>query len=103
MLRASGGLKTRFGQLVEVIQATIAQKIIAFLNGEVSETDLVHWAEDTFVELSESDTDIPNETVLIDILGYLGAGDTPGFPLTWSALTDFLDQLGVKVRVIAQR
>ncbi len=82
-------------------QDVVAQKIIAFLNGEIAETDLVHWAEDAFVELSESDADVPNESALLDILAYLGAGDTPDFPLTWSALTDFLEQLGVKVRVIA--
>jgi hypothetical protein len=85
-----------------ITQESIARKIVAFLNGEVSETDLVHWAETAFVELSEADADIPNEAGLLDILGYLGAGDTPGFPLTWSALSDFLDELGVKVRVIAE-
>ena len=86
-----------------ITQESTALKIVAFLNGEVSDTDLVHWVEDAFVELSESDADIPNYVILLDILGYLGAGDTPGFPLTWSALTNFLDQLGVKVRVIAER
>jgi hypothetical protein len=85
-----------------ITQENIALKIVAFLNGEISETDLVHWAEDTFVELSEAEIDSPNETGLLDILGYLGAGDTPGFPLTWAVLIDFLDQLGVKVRVIAE-
>jgi hypothetical protein len=85
-----------------ITQAAAVQKILAFLNGEVSETELVHWAEDAFVEVTEADDDIPNEAALLDILGYLGAGDTPGFPLTWSALSDFLDQLGVKVRVVAQ-
>lgn len=85
-------------------QETVAQKIIAFLNGEMSENELIHWAEDAFVELSEADTDVSDESALLDILGYLGAGDTPGFPLTWSTLSDFLDQLGVKkVRVIADR
>jgi hypothetical protein len=85
-----------------ITQAAAVQKILAFLNGEVSETELVHWAEDAFVEVTEADDDIPNEAVLLDILGYLGAGDTSGFPLTWSVLSDFLDQLGVKVRVVAQ-
>jgi len=80
----------------------VAHKIIAFLNGELNETELVHWAEDAFVVLSESAADVPGEAALLDILGYLGAGDTPGFPLTWSTLSDFLDQLGVKVRVVAK-
>lgn len=50
-----------------IAQESIAQKIVAFLNGEVSEIDLVHWAENAFVELSESDADIPNDTMLLDI------------------------------------
>ena len=33
---------------------------------------------------------------------YIGAGDTPGFPLTWEVLSGFLDTLGMKVRVIAE-
>jgi len=85
-----------------ITQEAVAQKIITFLNGEVSESELVRWAEDAFVELSEADEDMPDESMLLDILAYLGAGDTPGFPLTWSALADFLDQLGVKVRIVAQ-
>ena len=86
-----------------ITQAIVAQKIVAFLNGEITEVALVHWAENAFVELSDSDRDVPNEAMLLDILGYLGAGDTAGFPLTWSALADFLERLGVKVRVVADK
>ena len=86
-----------------ITQEHVAQKIVAFLNGEITESELVRWAEDAFAELSETDADIPNEAALLDILGFIGAGDTPGFPLTWSTLTGFLDQLGVKVRVVAQK
>lgn len=83
-------------------QDIVAQKILAYLNGGITESELVRWAEDAFVQLSEVDADIPHESALLNILGYIGAGDTPRFPLTWSTLADFLDQLGVKVRVIAE-
>jgi hypothetical protein len=76
-----------------ITQERVAQKILAYLNGEILQAELVDWAEDAFVELSEMDEDVPNESVLLDILGYLGAGDTPAFPFTWSTLSDFLDQL----------
>ena len=86
-----------------ITQENVAKKILAYLNGEIPQAELVDWAEGAFVELSETDADVPNESALLDILGYLGAGDTPAFPFTWSIFSDFLDQLGVKVRVIAER
>jgi hypothetical protein len=79
-----------------------AEQILAYLNGTLSESGLVAWAEDAFVQLSESDEDALQEDLLLDILGYLGAGDTPNFPLTWTTLSDFLGRLGVRVRVVAE-
>jgi len=70
-----------------VSQELVVQKILAFLNGEMSERDLVHRAEDAWVELSEGDLDVPNEEAVSETLMYVGAGDQPGFPLTWSALS----------------
>jgi hypothetical protein len=72
------------------------------LNGELTEEELVHWAEDAFVTLSESYTGLANEGTIIEVLGYIGAGDTPGFPLTWSVLSKFLKQLGTRVRVVPE-
>ena len=80
----------------------VVQQILAYLNGEVSEHDLVLWAENGFVALSESEAEIPDEALILDMLGYLGAGDTADFPLTWGVLSDFLEALGTRVRVIAQ-
>jgi hypothetical protein len=54
------------------------------------------------VELTESDVEIPNEQAVLDILMAVGAGDSPGFSLTWEALSGFLDRLGVRVRVTAE-
>jgi hypothetical protein len=85
-----------------ITQESVTKKILAHLNGTVSERELVHWAENALVSLSESDEDVPNEALLMDILGYIGAGDSPGFPLTWEILSGFLEQLGTRVRVIAE-
>jgi len=85
-----------------ITQDAVVQKIIAHLNGEITEKELVHWAEDAFVTLTESDAEIPNEKQVMDALMYIGAGDTPGFPLTWEVLSGYLEQLGMKVRVIAE-
>ncbi len=80
----------------------VIQKIVAHLNGDLGEVELVRWAEDAFVAVSESDVTIPHENMLLDVLGYVGAGDTPGFPLTWSVLSEFLERLGAKVRVVVE-
>ncbi|MCD4684321.1 MAG: hypothetical protein K8S97_00105 [Anaerolineae bacterium] len=84
-----------------ITQELVVEKIMTHLNHTLTETELVQWAETAFVTLSESDTDIPNETLLLDILTYLAAGDSAGFPLSWPVLSGFLAQLGVTVRVVA--
>jgi hypothetical protein len=85
-----------------ITRETVAGIIVSHLNGTMTEAELVRWAEDAFVSLSESESDTQNEDMLLDILGYIGAGDAPGFPLSWSVLSGFLEQLGVKVRVITE-
>ena len=84
-----------------ITQKLVVSKILAHLNGELTETELVYWAEDALVTLFESDADVPNEDAVIDVLTYIGAGDTPGFPLTWAVLSEFLARLGAQVRVVA--
>jgi hypothetical protein len=85
-----------------ITRELITQKILDYLNGQLDLTGLVHWAEDALFILSESDEDVPGEREMMQVLGYLGAGDTAGFPLTWEVLTDFLERLGTKVRVVAE-
>lgn len=86
----------------KVNKEVLARQILAYLNGEISESDLVRWAEDEFIALSEAQSELPDESLLLDILGYLGAGDTTDFPLTWGVLSDFLESLGTRVKVVAQ-
>jgi len=85
-----------------VTEETVVRNVLAFLNDEISEAELVGWAEDAFVKVSEADSDIPNEDLLLDMLGYIAAADTPGFPLTWAILADFLERLGTRVRAVAE-
>lgn len=85
-----------------ITQTSISQKILDHLNGKISQEDLVAWAENAFVELSESNIDVDNEPAMLDVLGYIGAGDSPGFPLSWTVLSGFLGAMGTKIRVIAE-
>ncbi len=82
-------------------QEAVVEKILAHLNGQLSERDLVYWAENAYVDLVESNGEIPNEQAVLDILMYIGAGDSPGFPLTWEVLSGFLEQLGTRIKVTA--
>ncbi|MBC7811842.1 MAG: hypothetical protein H7175_11880, partial [Burkholderiales bacterium] len=66
----------------------VLEQLEAYLNHELSLAKLVHWAEKTLIEpniAEDEDVDL-----LMDILTYLGAADTKGFPLTWEVLSDFL-------------
>ncbi len=81
------------------VQNELIEKILVHVNGDITEQELVTWAEEMLIDVIESDIDIPNEDVLIDILTYLAAADAPGFPLSWSLLRDFLARLGTRVHV----
>lgn len=76
----------------------VTSKILAYLNGEVTLAEIVDWAENCFIEGGfEPDDDID---LLTDIVSYIAGADTKGFPLTWNMIHEFLDQLGMPVRVV---
>jgi hypothetical protein len=80
-----------------ITRQLILDKLNAYLNHQLTLAELVDWAETTLVE-----PDIPeyeDADSLMDILMYLGAADTKGFPLTWEVLSDFVEQLGGNIRV----
>ncbi len=85
-----------------ITQSIITQKILDHLNGKLSQDELVHWAENALMEITESDSDFPNEDLMLDTLAYIGAGDSPSFPLSWEVLSGLLEAMGTKVRVIAE-
>ncbi len=49
---------------------------------------------------SELDERPPNEDEVWDILLYIGAGDTPYFPLTWDVIKEFLERLGRPIQKV---
>ena len=73
----------------------------AFIRHDITLPVLVAWAENTFVdddiEIEDADFDL-----LDDIIMYLAAADTRGFPLTWDVLTEFVEKLGGKMPVIVE-
>lgn len=82
-----------------ITRQVVSEKLLAYLNHELPLQALVDWAENTFIDdVLQPDEDID---LLNDILMYLAAADTAQFPLTWEMCSEFLDKLGVHVRVVA--
>ena len=81
-----------------ITRQTVGDKLLAYLNRQLSLTELVDWAENTFIDdVLEPDEDVD---MLNDILSYLAAADTVQFPLTWEICADFLAKLGISVQVV---
>jgi hypothetical protein len=76
----------------------VSDKLIAYLNGEITLAAWVDWAENAaMITDFGPEEDIP---LLADVVTYLAAADTAPFPLTWEICTDFLTRLGRPVRVV---
>ncbi len=80
-----------------ISRVTVIKKFLAYLNREISLDELVDWAEDA---VFEADLDPDDADLLMEILGYLGAADSPGFELTWEVCYDILTRLGSPVKVV---
>jgi hypothetical protein len=78
----------------------VLDKLNAYLNHQMKLADLVTWAETALIEPNFPEAE--DADVLMDVLMYLGAADTRGFPLTWEVLSDFLERLGGNVKVIVE-
>jgi hypothetical protein len=80
-----------------ITRQIVIDKLLDYLNHRIALAELVDWAETSLIDTAfepEKDT-----TLLMDVLTYLGAADTPDFPLTWDVLSEFLDHLGARVQV----
>jgi hypothetical protein len=83
---------------MNITRQTVGDKLLAYLNRQLTLSELVDWAENTFIDDAlEPDEDID---MLNGILSYLAAADSTQFPLTWEICADFLAKLGVSVQVI---
>jgi len=79
---------------------TLLHKLNDYLNHKLTLAQLVDWAETTLIEPSIPETE--DVDLLMNILMYLGAADTRGFPLTWEVISDFLERLGGRVSVVVE-
>ena len=83
-----------------VTKAVLLAKLNSFIRHETTLPELVDWAENWFVN---GKVDLNDDVEMIsDIIFYLAATDTRGFPLTWEVLTEFVEKLGGKMPVIVE-
>ncbi len=81
-----------------ITKQVVSEKLLSYLNQEITLAELVDWAENCFVVGGFGpDEDIP---VVRDIVMYLAGADTTAFPLTWDMCLDFMKQLGAPVKVV---
>lgn len=79
-----------------ITRQTVADKIAAYLHGEISLAQLVDWAESA---IQEAEFDEQDMEVLKSVLSRLGVADVRTFCLEWSDCEQLLKQLGYSARV----
>jgi len=79
-----------------ITRQTVADKIGAYLHGEISLAHLVDWAEGA---IQEEEFDEQDMEVLKSVLSRLGVADVRTFCLEWSDCEQLLKQLGYSARV----
>jgi hypothetical protein len=84
---------------MKVTRKTVAEQLIAYLHGSLSQSELVDWAENTLMEANFEERDVD---LLADIVGRLGLADVAEFGLRWEDCENFLRKLGYRARVEVQ-
>jgi hypothetical protein len=74
----------------------VAEKLAAYLHGQLSQAALVDWAEDAMMDSDFAEDDAE---LLGDIVGRLGLADVAEFGLRWEDCERFLHRLGYRARV----
>ena len=77
-----------------VTNKLIADKIRARLSGDLTQSELIEWANLALIDLTESNAGSPDEKMMRESLSYIGAGGTSEFPLTQAVYQKLLGLLG---------
>ena len=79
-----------------IARRTVADKIAAYLHGEISLAQLVDWAESA---ISDGEFDDREVDVLRSVVARLGVADVRTFGLEWNDCEQLLKQVGYSARV----
>ena len=84
---------------MKVTRQTVADKLAAYLHGQVSQADLVAWAERAMMDTDFAEADAE---LLADVVGRLGLADVAEFGLRWEDCESLLHRLGYRTHVEVQ-
>ena len=79
-----------------ITKQTVADRIAAYLHHEVTQAQLVDWAENALMAGEFQEDDAAN---ICAVVARLGVADVRAFGLTWSDCEDLLRQLGFHARI----
>jgi hypothetical protein len=79
-----------------ITKQSVAEKIGSWLRHEISEADLVDWAEEAIRDGEFAEMDAGE---LAAVVGRLGLADVKEFGLSWGDCEALLHQLGYTVKV----
>jgi len=79
-----------------ITRHTVADKIAAYLRRQITQAELVDWAENALMEGQFPDEDA---ATISAVIARLGVADVREFGLTWSDCDELLRQLGFHARI----
>jgi cobyrinic acid a,c-diamide synthase len=79
-----------------ITKQTVADRIAAYLRHEITQAQLVDWAENAMMEGEFAEEDA---ATISAVVARVGVADVRAFGLTWSDCEDLLRQLGFHARI----
>jgi cobyrinic acid a,c-diamide synthase len=79
-----------------ITKKTVADRIAAYLHHEITQAQLVDWAESAMMDGEFANRDAKT---LSSVIARLGVADVRAFGLAWDDCEDLLHQLGFSPRV----
>ena len=79
-----------------ITKQTVADRIAAYLRHEITQAQLVDWAENALMEGEFAEEDAATISAAV---ARIGVADVRAFGLTWSDCEDLLKQLGFHARI----
>ena len=81
---------------MKITRQIVVDQMADYLNGKVSQAELVDWAE---CAMMDADFDQGDTEILSDIVGRLSSADVAEFGLRWQGCEEFLRRLGYRATV----
>ena len=79
-----------------ITKELVAAKVTAYLNHEITLSELAHWA--AMAMMDEEFDEVDHDTILY-VIERLGFADTKVMELSWTDLENMLDKLGYEATV----